>query len=150
MRPAAQRSSLFPKRMLREEYRCCHSLDTGCNGPPWCPAQGQRAQPAWARRHTSAVTALFKLFIGMPVASGARAALETAGQPGGPSEAAAQLALGVALSASAAPGLGSPPAAAAAAQREALAALQAAVALAPDDPSALYSLGLMQVISLQI
>lgn len=87
--------------------------------------------------------------LSVPVVSGSRAALETAGQRGGPSEAAAQLALGAALSASAAPGLGLPAAAAAAAQREALAALQAAVALAPDDPSALYSLGLMQVMPLQ-
>ena len=32
-------------------------------------------------------------------------------------------------------------------QQEALAALQAAVALAPDDPASLYSLGLMQVVA---
>ena len=81
--------------------------------------------------------------------SGSRAALESAGQPSGPSKAAAQLALGAALGASAAPGSGLPAPAATAAREEALAALQAAVALAPDDPAALYSLGLMQVRPIQ-
>ncbi|KAK9840776.1 hypothetical protein WJX81_004096 [Elliptochloris bilobata] len=74
----------------------------------------------------------------------ARGALALAGQPGGPSEAKAQLALGAALDASTAPGAGLPNKEAQRAQQEALRALEAAVALAPDDPAALYSLGLMQ------
>ena len=145
---AAQRCSLLSKACAEGSKGSCLSLNHWQGRASLACRARQRAQPGARRGDIQALLSQrFHCLSSSASVGGSRAALETAGQPGGPSEAAAQLALGAALGASAAPGLGLP--AAAAAQREALVALQAAVALAPDDPAELYSLGLMQVIPLQ-